>query len=130
MDPPEIIATPANLESSIHRHYLIKWKLAISMQVNGRDRIFHGWIGEISTVGATAYTENNLAANSRFFAQFLIPSKSTHEHAKVVQVDCKSTYCVLDNNGMFRVGLKFAAFSGNGLAELEKELTRHIALKK
>jgi len=110
MDTPEIIASPASLESSIHRHYLIKWKLAISMQVNGRDRVFHGWIGEISTVGATAYTENNLAANSRFPAQFYIPPKSTHEHAMLVQVDCKSTYCVLDNNGMFRAGLQFNAF--------------------
>jgi len=98
------------------------------MQLSGRDREFHGWIGEISTVDATAYTENNLAANSRFLAQFFIPPKSTHEHGKVVQVDCKSTYCVLDNNGMFRIGLKFNAFLGKGLAELEKELTSHVAL--
>lgn len=114
-------------ERSTHKHYLIKWKLVLITQINGVERNFHGWFGEISTADATAYLENNLPVNSQLTAYFLIPPKVPHGQPKQVQAKCRSTYCVLDNNGMFRAGIHFISFSENGLALLETELADHVA---
>lgn len=128
-DIPETPAAPRVIETSVHRHYLIKWKMVLNMHLNGMERNFHGWFGEISTVSATAYIENNLPINAQLTGVFLIPPKSPREQPKAIQVSCKSTYCVLDNNGMFRAGIKFNSFVGNGLQELEKELANHVPLQ-
>ncbi len=110
----------------LHRHYLIKWRVVLSLQINGVERNFHGWFGDISTTHATAYLENNLPINSRFQVFFQIPPKTAHDQPKVIQANGQSTYCVLANNGLFRAGIKFNNFLANGLVELEKELSTHI----
>lgn len=109
-----------------HRHYLVKWKLVLTMQVNGVTRNFQGWFGDISIEGGTAYLENNLPVKSQFTALFALPPKAPHEPQKIIQANGKSTYCVLGNNGMFRAGITFVSFQGNGREELAKELENHI----
>jgi hypothetical protein len=123
---PETSVAPHAPESSEHKHYLIKWKLAMSMQANGMNRTFHGWLGDISTLDATAYIENNLPVNAQLSAIFAIPPRVPHEQPKMIQATCKSVYCVLGNNGMFRAGIHFSSFLDNGREELEKELAKHI----
>ena len=128
LDISEIISPASDDKRSEHRRYLIKWKLVMSAQLNGVDRTFYGWIGEVSMDEATAYIENNLPVRIQLAAVFAIPPKIPHVAPKTIQVKCKSTYCVLNGNGMFRVGLQFASFTGNGHDELAKELADHIPL--
>lgn len=109
-----------------HRHYLIKWKLVLTLQANGVGRTFSGWLGDISMHDATAYIENNLPVKTHLTAVFAIPPKVPHGPPQMIQASCKSTYCVLGNNGMFRAGIEFLSFSGKGREELEKELLNHI----
>jgi len=118
--PPQII------ERNISKHYLIKWKLLMNLQINGMERNFYGWLGDISTTDATAYIENNLPINTKLKAAFIIPPKYAHGPTITLQANCKSTYCVLGNNGMFRAGIKFLNFENNGQDALEKELLNHI----
>lgn len=117
---------PDSATKVLHRHYLIKWKVVLSLQINGVERNFHGWFGDISTTHATAYLENNLPVNAHLMVYFQIPPKSIHDQARVIQANGQSTFCVLANNGMFRAGIKFNNFQANGLSELEKELATHI----
>lgn len=126
-DTPEKPDSPPITLHSEHKRYLVKWKLAMTMQANGMNRTYHGWIGEISMLDATAYIENNLPVNAKLTAVFAIPPRVAHEPPKMIQANCKSTYCVLGNNGMFRAGIQFVSFLGNGSKELEKELANHIA---
>jgi hypothetical protein len=121
------ISTESIVHKSEHKHYLIKWKLVLTMQANGVTRNFHGWFGDISMQDGTAYLENNLPVKTQFTAVFALPPKAPHEQPKLIQANCKSTYCVLGNNGMFRAGITFISFSGNGREELAKELENHIA---
>lgn len=118
--PPQII------ERNISKHYLIKWKLLMNLQINGMERNFYGWLGDISTTDATAYIENNLPINAKLKAAFIIPPKYAHGPTITLQANCKSTYCVLGNNGLFRAGIKFLNFENNGQDALEKELLNHI----
>jgi hypothetical protein len=126
---PQTNTAPSLPEKNLHKHYLIKWKVVLNMQINGMERNFHGWLGDISTESATAYIENNLPVNAQLLAIFLIPPRIAHGQPQAVQVKCKSTYCVLGNNGMFRAGIKFNSFLDNGQAVLEKELAEHIPLQ-
>lgn len=130
--PPKIseaTEAPQHIEAAAPKHYLIKWKTVLTMTINGVNRTFHGWLGDISTANATAYIENNLPVNTQLTTVFLIPPKIPHEPPKAIQASCKSQYCVLSGNGMFRAGIKFNSFAGNGLAELQKELDSHIPLQ-
>lgn len=108
------------------RHYLVKWKLVLTMQLNGVTRNFHGWFGDISIADGTAYLENNLPVKAQLTAVFALTPKAPHDPPRLVQASCKSTYCVLGNNGMFRAGIEFISFVGNGREELAKELENHI----
>jgi hypothetical protein len=125
LDSP--ISTEAIVKKSEHKHYLIKWKLVLTMQINGTTRNFHGWFGDISMKDGTAYLENNLPAKAKLVAVFALTPKAPHVPPKLIQANCKSTYCVLGNNGMFRAGIEFTSFMGNGREELAQELENHIA---
>ena len=128
-DAPPVTKTdaPPTEHPSGHNRYLVKWRLEMAMQANGMNRTYHGWIGEISMQNATAYIENNLPVNAKLTAVFAIPPRVAHEPPKMIQASCQSVYCVLGNNGMFRAGIQFVSFMGNGSKELAKELANHIA---
>lgn len=115
-------------EQRANRRYLVKWKLALALSAGGGSQTIHGHLSDISLKGATALVEQNLPAKSTLSLMFVIPPRVHGEHAQTVQVNSKLIYCVLGGNGLFRAGLHFDTFMGQGLLILEKELSDRIPL--
>lgn len=115
-------------EKRVNKRYLVKWKLALSLTLDNKSQTIHGNLADISIRGGTALLENNVPTQSSVAAIFTIPPKTIGAAPQTIQVNGKLIYCVLGNYGLFRAGIQFEAFIGEGLAALSKELAERIPL--
>jgi hypothetical protein len=115
-------------EQRANKRYLVHWKLALSLNMKGANQTVHGKLSDIACNGATVLVENNLPAKSAVTAMFVIPPKVHGESPQTIQVSGKLIYCVLGGNGLFRAGIQFDSFVGQGLTILEKDLNARIPL--
>jgi len=122
------MSTQPTDDQRVNKRYLVKWKLVLSLTMKGKNQTIQGNLADISTQGATALIENNLPAKSTVTAIFVIPPKALGEPPQTIQVNGKLIYCVLGGHGLFRAGIQFDDFIGQGLAILEKDLSNRIPL--
>jgi hypothetical protein len=122
------MSTQATEDQRVNKRFLVKWKLMLSLTIKGNNQTIQGNLADISTQGATALIENNLPAKSTITVIFVIPPKTLGEPPQTIQINGKLIYCVLGGHGLFRAGIQFDHFIGQGLAILEKELSSRIPL--
>ena len=111
-----------------HYRHPLHWRVAIVNKNGGRDEIFHGRTHDISQSGVSIHVERNVFFTEDVILLIGIPPQHHGLRETIVEVQCRVMHTVLDSDhGMFRIGMMFVHFKGDGKRILTDVLSkRHI----
>lgn len=102
----------------------VHWRVAIVYNNNGKNEIFHGRTHDLSIRGASIYSDHNIFVEEPVNVLLGIPSLSTNQGDKIIEISSRMIYTVLaSNHHQFRIGLHFLRFKEDGRKILAANLT-------
>ena len=104
--------------------YTCHWRVAIIHKSVGRNDIYHGRTQDLSEGGASVYLHHNIF-RPEVVMLLAVPPLNAGEKETIIEIFCHMAYTVLDSDqGLFRIGLQFLSFKGDGKSTLTKILDK------
>ena len=126
-------AKPASLKAALktaeHREHVrhpVHWRTAIIHKNVDKNDIFHGRTNDLSINGASILIHHNIF-RPEVVMLLAIPPLNTGQRETIIEIQCHMVYTVLDSEqSLFRIGLRFMSFKGDGKNILEKTLSKRV----
>ena len=111
-----------------HYRHPLRWRVAVVNKSGGQHDIYHGRTHDLSLSGASILVERNLFFTSDIVVLLAVPPAHHGQRETILEIQCKIMHTVLDSDhGLFRMGMKFVQFKGEGKRILHDILSkRHI----
>jgi ATP-binding cassette subfamily F protein uup len=113
------VAPPAAIEPAEQREHvrhLCRWRIAIIYENAGKNDIFHGRTADLSSRGATVFVHHNIFRAEAVTMLLAVPPLNAGQRETIVEIRCRMTETILDSeHSLFRIGLYFESFKGNGM---------------
>ena len=107
-----------------HIRYPVRWRAAVVHKNVERNDIFHGHICDLSVSGASVFLHHNIF-RPEVVMLLAVPPLHAGQKETIIEIHCHMVYTVLDSDqSLFRIGLRFMSFKGNGESVLTKTLSK------
>ncbi len=107
-----------------HVRYPVHWRAAIVHKNVERNDIFHGHTCDLSVSGASVFLHHNIF-RPEVVMLLAVPPLHAGQKETIIEIYCHMAYTVLDSDqSLFRIGLRFMSFKGNGENTLTKNLSK------
>lgn len=133
MPPPEKGATLAEslgvniggADKRREKRYPFHWPVAIVFDATDDRDTYHGVTHELSLTGCSVLTEHNVFSEHPISLLVSLPVEHPGARRRVVEIRCRMVYTVLSSgHQMFRCGIQFVNFKGNGRTLLRRVIER------
>lgn len=103
-------------EQREHVRHLCRWRIAIIYENAGKNDIFHGRTADLSSRGATVFVHHNIFRSESVTMLLAVPPLNAGQRETIIEIRCRMTETILDSeHSLFRIGLYFESFKGNGM---------------
>jgi ATP-binding cassette subfamily F protein uup len=113
------VAPPATIEPAEQREHvrhLCRWRIALIYENGGKNDIFHGRTADLSSRGATVFVHHNIFRSESVTMLLAVPPLNAGQRETIIEIKCRMTETILDSeHSLFRIGLYFESFKGNGM---------------
>lgn len=111
-----------------HYRHPLHWRVAIVDKSGGQHDIYHGRTHDLSLGGASILIERNVYFTEQIVILLAVPPMHQGQKEIILEIESTLLHTVLDSvHGMFRLGMKFVHFKGDGKRILSDILSkRHI----
>ena len=111
-----------------HYRHPLRWRVAVVNKSGGQHDIYHGRTHDISLSGASIMLERNVFFTAEVVILLAIPPMHQGQRETILEIQCNVMHTVMDSaSGLFRLGMKFVHFKGEGKQVLHDILSkRHI----
>lgn len=107
--------------------HLCRWRIAIIHENSGKNDIFHGRTADLSSRGATVFIHHNIFHSEAVTMLLAVPPHNSGQRETIIEIKCRMTNTILDSEqSLFRVGLYFESFKGNGREILNSILDSRV----
>lgn len=121
---PAAHALPDQREQIRH---LCRWRIAIIHENSGKNDIFHGRTADLSSRGATVFIHHNIFRSDAVTMLLAVPPHNSGQRETIIEIRCRMTNTILDSEqSLFRIGLYFESFKGNGREILNSILDSRV----
>ncbi|MBI3901981.1 MAG: PilZ domain-containing protein [Nitrosomonadales bacterium] len=116
--------TPEHRRATRHP---VHWRVAIVRKTGDKNEIFHGRTHDVSTRGASILADENIFVEDSIVMLLAIPPRHTGLPENIIEIRSRMLYTVLSaDHGMFRIGIKFLEFKGEGKSALTDILSQMV----
>jgi len=124
--PAPQMATQKTAEQREHVRHPVHWRTAIIHKNVDRNDIYHGRTYDVSMNGASVFIHHNIF-RPEVVMLLAIPPLIIGQKETIIEIHCHMAYTVLDSEqSLFRIGLRFLSFKGDGRNILTKTLSKRI----
>ena len=118
-------SSPSSAEHRKCPRYRVHWKVFIAHDQNGAKQIFTGRTHDLSTRGASIYSDHNIFVEGKVTVYLVMPTLAGDLGEEIIEIESRMVYTVLaSNQRQFRIGLHFLKFKENGHRLLSGNLAR------
>jgi ATP-binding cassette subfamily F protein uup len=126
--PPSRVAEKHIDEQREYVRHLCRWRIAIIYENAGKNDIFHGRTADLSSHGATVFVHHNIFRSESVTMLLAVPPLNAGQRETIIEIRCRMTETILDSeHSLFRIGLYFESFKGNGINILNNILNNRSA---
>ena len=110
-----------------HTRHLCHWRMAIIHKNKDKNDIFHGRTNDLSVDGASVFIHHNVFKVEEVVMLLAVPPLNVGQKETIIEIQCRMAYTILDSEqSMFRIGLQFQGFKGDGKDMLAKILGNRV----
>ncbi len=120
-------ATHQTIVHRKHTRHLCHWRMAIIHKNKERNDIFHGRTNDLSVDGASVFIHHNVFKVDEVVMLLAVPPLHIGQKETIIEIQCRMAYTILDSEeSLFRIGLQFQGFKGDGKSMLTKILGNRV----
>ncbi|HXU93534.1 MAG TPA: ATP-binding cassette domain-containing protein [Gallionella sp.] len=121
------VAASLDDDKRTHMRRLCRWRMAIIHENMGKNEIFHGHTADLSMGGATVFIHHNIFRVETVTMLLAVPPLNAGLKETIIEIKCRMTSTILDSGqNLFRVGLSFEGFKGDGKSVLARILNSRM----
>ncbi len=113
-----------------HYRHPVHWRIALVYKNGDKNDIYHGRTLDLSVRGAQILVEHNIFMMSDVVLLLAIPPLHTGQKETIIEIDCRMAHTILSSKpSLFRIGLHFLYFKGEGKRILSDVLSKRLIPK-